>query len=99
MSTNGKHDLALQCREEGPVVPVKQLQILRRRVPPIEQDRPRFKLLVVDGIDEHLVKVIILSLAVHVRGIHPIVNRVEVLLLACAVDEADDDDPPASTWL
>src|SRR5215475_10076797 len=32
-------------------------------------------------------------LAIDIGGIHPIVNRVEVRLFACAVHEADDSDP------
>lgn len=45
--------VALQCREEGPFAPVNQLQILRRSIPAIEQNRSSPQLLLVHGVDEH----------------------------------------------
>jgi hypothetical protein len=81
------------------VPPVNQLQILCRGIPAIEQDRARLELLVFHRIEEQLVEVVVLGLAVHVRGIPPRVNGVEILIFACAVHEADDSNPPDHTML
>ena len=90
---------ALQCGEEGPCASVNQLQIFGRRVPPVKQDRPRLDLLLVDSVDEHLVEMIVFSLAIDIRGIDPIINRVEVLVFACTRHQTDDPNPSHDSML
>jgi hypothetical protein len=91
--------IALQCREEGPLAPVNQLQILGRRVPAIEQERARLDLLLIDRVDKHLMEMIVLRLAVYLWSVHPIVNRIELLVFACAMGQTDDANPPHHTML
>jgi len=84
--------IALQCGEESPTPTVNQLQILGRRVPGIEQNCAGLQLLVVYGVEKHLSKMVVLALMVNVRGVHPIINRVEVAVLAIAVHQIDHPD-------
>jgi hypothetical protein len=48
----------------------------------------------VHGVDEHLMEVVVLGLAIHLGGIHPIVNRIEVRVFASAVYQADHTNSP-----
>src|SRR5215813_6512873 len=92
--------IALQCGEECPAAAVNQLQILRGSVPAIEQNGPRLDFFLRPCIHKHLVKVIVFGLAINLRGIYSIVNRVEVLLIfAGTVDKADHANPSDHSML
>jgi len=65
--------------------PVDWLQIVRRSTPAIHQHGLRLDLLVTFGPQQHLSKMLILTLAIALRPIgvvHPVVNRIE---LSCSI--------------
>src|SRR2546427_12173215 len=91
--------IALQCGEEGPLAPVNQLQILRRGVPALEQERARLDLLLVDRVDKPLLEMVILGLAINVGGRHAIVKRIKIFVLATTVHQTHDPNPPHDSLL
>jgi hypothetical protein len=72
---------------------VNQLHVLCRRVPAVKQERTCLEVFTVERVDEHLLKMVVLGLAIHVRGIHPIVNRIEVPVFAGTMHQVDHPDP------
>jgi hypothetical protein len=47
----------------------------------------------VERVDEHLLKMIILGLAIHVWGVHPIINRIVVCRFPRTMHQVDHPDP------
>jgi len=88
---------ALPGRQEGPVAPVTQLQVLRRGLPARAPERARCALLRVERRDKPLVPRRIFSLALPVRGTDPRSTRRAVLRLAAAVPAADAPPPAPSS--
>src|SRR5512143_1881405 len=84
--------VALQGGEEGPTAAVNELQVVYRGIPGIEHDSTRLELLVADGPQEHLAKMVVLGLAVPFGGIEAVINRPEVTFGARAMHQVDYPD-------
>lgn len=86
------HAVALQGGEECPTAAMKMLEIVDAGIPGIEQDCSRLDLLMRDRVFKHLHEMLVLGLAILFRGIHPVVNRVE-LASTVGVNQIHHADP------
>jgi hypothetical protein len=91
--------VALQGGEEGPLPAVNYLEIFCCRVPSSKQDRARLPLLLVARVDQPLLAMGSLGLAINGGRIPAIVNWLNRFLLAPTVHQTHDPTPPHAPML
>ena len=79
------HTGALPGGEEDALAAVNQLQVCCRRLPAVTQNRVRLAGLKVEGVNAHLLKVVVRGLALYGRDIPPISNRIKVPIFSATM--------------